>query len=182
VGDRFRKVFLSPRRGSGSSAGWIRSAWHTLIFLMTGKTGFFNGPLGAVKGARIPRSSQTLYGECGPRTLVGEENGGGNQPGKFDGGGGSGWFGVCLPITAAALQGRSPGRVLQRRYSPRVGGRRAWVADDGAAGDLSEGSPKAEGRGSGGGDAEVERREGSTLTLRAIRASFKTDFRLNEQV
>jgi hypothetical protein len=42
---------------------------------MTGKTGFFNGPLGAVKGARIPRSSQTLYGECGPRTLVGEENG-----------------------------------------------------------------------------------------------------------
>jgi hypothetical protein len=41
---------------------------------------FFSGPPGAVKGARIPRSSQTLDSGCGPRTLVGEENGAGNSP------------------------------------------------------------------------------------------------------
>jgi hypothetical protein len=35
-----RKTFLSPGRGSGSSAGWMRSAFRYPIFLMTGKTGF----------------------------------------------------------------------------------------------------------------------------------------------
>jgi hypothetical protein len=39
------------------------------------KEGFSGGPHGAVKGARIPRSLQTLERRCGPYTLVGEENG-----------------------------------------------------------------------------------------------------------
>jgi hypothetical protein len=72
-----RKIFLSP--GSWIERGLDAFRFPLPIFLVTGKTAFFSGPRGAVKGALFARSSQTLYGGCGPRTLVGEENGAGSS-------------------------------------------------------------------------------------------------------